>query len=147
MQLCQAIERICEGHEADEVANLSPILKYLGRYGKKDRTKSVEDVEKAVWYFNRLLCLLKWKHEGAAYPDPDKEGVYLCEEDAKRWEKYKDTDLFMGDYEGCTKLPLTTKEGESVVFAVDLPKGTYVDIDYDTHQILADGKPVRWRVV
>ena len=36
-------------------------LKYLIRSGKKDKTKEVEDLEKAVWYLSRKIENLKNK--------------------------------------------------------------------------------------
>ena len=30
-------------------------LKYLARAGRKDPTKTIEDLEKAVWYLNRAI--------------------------------------------------------------------------------------------
>lgn len=75
IQLSQAIERICEGHEGDEVANLSPILKYLGRYGKKVGQCPLQDIDKAIWYFLRLRAIVEWRKNGGMYPDPANEAV------------------------------------------------------------------------
>ena len=36
-------------------------VKYISRAGKKDPTKEIEDVEKAIWYLNRHLENLKAK--------------------------------------------------------------------------------------
>ena len=34
-------------------------VKYICRAGKKDPEKTVEDLEKAIWYLNRYIQLLK----------------------------------------------------------------------------------------
>lgn len=41
-------------------------IKYVSRAGKKDSSKEVEDLEKAVWYINREIERLR----GATKPDP-----------------------------------------------------------------------------
>ena len=39
--------------------HLGNAVKYISRAGKKDPGKTVEDLEKAVWYINRYIGLLK----------------------------------------------------------------------------------------
>jgi hypothetical protein len=39
---------------------LGNCTKYLWRVGKKDPNKIVEDLEKARWYLNRKIQLVKW---------------------------------------------------------------------------------------
>ena len=45
--------------------HLGNAVKYISRAGKKDKDKTIEDLEKAVWYVNRYIELLK-KQEGGA---------------------------------------------------------------------------------
>lgn len=39
--------------------HLGNAVKYISRAGRKDPTKTVEDLEKAVWYIRRKIELLK----------------------------------------------------------------------------------------
>jgi hypothetical protein len=39
-------------------------VKYLSRAGRKDSAKEIEDLEKAIWYINRKIELLKSAKEG-----------------------------------------------------------------------------------
>lgn len=39
------------------------ILKYIARAGFKDRSKFVEDLEKAAFYLNRWIALVKYGRE------------------------------------------------------------------------------------
>lgn len=41
--------------------HLGSAVKYISRAGKKDPRKEIEDVEKAVWYLNRHIEVLKKK--------------------------------------------------------------------------------------
>ena len=43
--------------------HLCSAMKYICRAGKKDPTKTVEDLQKAVWYINRYIGLME--QEGA----------------------------------------------------------------------------------
>ena len=43
--------------------HLGSAMKYICRAGKKDPTKTMEDLQKAVWYINRYIGLLE--QEGA----------------------------------------------------------------------------------
>jgi hypothetical protein len=54
------------GHEAIDVIeawrlnfNLGNVLKYLSRVGIKDPSKLIEDLEKARWYIDREINILK----------------------------------------------------------------------------------------
>ena len=38
--------------------HLGNAVKYISRAGKKDPDKTVEDLEKAIWYINRYIGLL-----------------------------------------------------------------------------------------
>lgn len=48
--------------------NLGPhlfnVVKYVARAGKKDPTREIQDLEKAAWYLNRKIELLKATNEG-----------------------------------------------------------------------------------
>ncbi len=46
-------------------------LKYVARAGKKDPTKTIEDLEKAVWYINRRIEVLKAEREGREVRRPN----------------------------------------------------------------------------
>ena len=39
--------------------HLGNAVKYISRAGKKDKAKTVEDLQKAVWYINRYIGLLE----------------------------------------------------------------------------------------
>ena len=39
--------------------HLGNAIKYISRAGKKDKTKTVEDLEKAIWYINRYIYCIK----------------------------------------------------------------------------------------
>lgn len=39
--------------------HLGNAIKYISRAGKKDKSKTIEDLEKAIWYLNRKIELLK----------------------------------------------------------------------------------------
>ena len=41
--------------------HLGNAIKYISRAGKKDPEKTVEDLQKAVWYINRYIGLLQGK--------------------------------------------------------------------------------------
>ena len=38
---------------------LGNTIKYISRAGKKDKNKTIEDLEKAMWYLNREITRLK----------------------------------------------------------------------------------------
>jgi len=39
--------------------HLGNAIKYIARAGKKDKSKTIEDLEKAIWYVRRQIVLLK----------------------------------------------------------------------------------------
>lgn len=39
--------------------HLGQVIKYVARAGRKDPTKTVEDLEKSAWYLNRYISRLK----------------------------------------------------------------------------------------
>lgn len=39
--------------------HLGNVIKYVARAGKKDPSRTVEDLEKAAWYLNRHIQLLQ----------------------------------------------------------------------------------------
>lgn len=43
--------------------HLGSVVKYTARAGRKDPTKTIEDLKKAVWYLNRKIELLESKNE------------------------------------------------------------------------------------
>ena len=43
--------------------HLASAVKYISRAGKKDPAKTVEDLQKAVWYLNRYIGLLQKEEE------------------------------------------------------------------------------------
>jgi len=60
--------RSSTGHEAIDVIDawglgfsLGNALKYISRAGHKDPSKAIEDLEKAVWYINHEIAMLKKK--------------------------------------------------------------------------------------
>ena len=38
---------------------LGNVVKYISRAGKKDQSKTIEDLEKASWYLNREISKIK----------------------------------------------------------------------------------------
>ena len=44
--------------------HLGNAVKYISRAGKKDKSKEIEDLEKAVWYLNRKIKQLKEAADG-----------------------------------------------------------------------------------
>lgn len=46
-------------------------VKYTARAGKKDASKEIEDLEKAVWYLNREIEVLKAKNEARSAIRPN----------------------------------------------------------------------------
>ena len=44
--------------------HLGNAIKYISRAGKKDSSKTIEDLQKAIWYIERYINLLK---KGAAH--------------------------------------------------------------------------------
>lgn len=50
---------------------LANTVKYIARAGKKDPTKEIEDLEKARWYLNRQIEVLKAKKENREATRPN----------------------------------------------------------------------------
>lgn len=46
-------------------------VKYIARAGRKDASKEVEDLQKAIWYLNREVQRLIFKSKGQAVPKPN----------------------------------------------------------------------------
>jgi hypothetical protein len=51
--------KVLEAWGLDQDAYLFNVVKYIARAGKKDASKVIEDYEKAQWYLNRKIQLLK----------------------------------------------------------------------------------------
>lgn len=51
--------KVCEAWNLDKDAYLFNVVKYVGRSGKKDSQKEIEDLEKAEFYLKRKIFLLK----------------------------------------------------------------------------------------
>ena len=47
--------------------HLGNATKYICRAGKKNPEKEIEDLEKAVWYINRWITVLRKKKEGGQH--------------------------------------------------------------------------------
>lgn len=47
--------KVCEAWELDRDAYLFNVVKYVARAGKKDKTKELEDLKKALWYLDRKI--------------------------------------------------------------------------------------------
>lgn len=53
--------KVCEAWNLDEDAYLFNVVKYVARAGKKDQTKELEDLKKALFYLNRKITRLETK--------------------------------------------------------------------------------------
>jgi hypothetical protein len=51
--------KVCEAWDLDKDAYLFNVVKYVARAGKKNASKEIEDLEKAVFYLNRKIQNLK----------------------------------------------------------------------------------------
>ena len=47
--------KVCEAWELDKDAYLFNVVKYVARAGKKDPSKEIEDLKKALYYLNRKI--------------------------------------------------------------------------------------------
>ena len=47
--------------------HLGNATKYICRAGKKNPEKEIEDLEKAVWYINRWITVLRKRKEGGQH--------------------------------------------------------------------------------
>jgi len=45
--------------------HLANAIKYICRAGRKDKNKTIEDLNKAVWYIQRYIKFLEKKQKGA----------------------------------------------------------------------------------
>lgn len=53
------VVKVCEAWGLDKDAYLFNVVKYVGRAGKKDKDKELQDLEKARWYLQRKINNLK----------------------------------------------------------------------------------------
>lgn len=53
------VVKVCEAWGLDKDAYLFNVVKYVGRAGKKDKEKELQDLEKARWYLQRKINNLK----------------------------------------------------------------------------------------
>ena len=53
------VVKVCEDWGLDKDAYLFNVVKYVGRAGKKDKDKELQDLEKAQWYLQRKINNLK----------------------------------------------------------------------------------------
>lgn len=51
--------KVCEAWGLDQDAYLFNVVKYVARAGKKNASKELEDLEKAIFYLNRKIENLK----------------------------------------------------------------------------------------
>lgn len=51
--------KVCEAWDLDKDAYLFNVVKYVARAGKKDKSKEIEDLEKAAFYLDRKIERLK----------------------------------------------------------------------------------------
>ena len=49
--------------------HLGNAVKYIARAGRKDPTKTEEDLHKAIWYINRYITFLGKQKEGDSHVD------------------------------------------------------------------------------
>ena len=49
------VVKVCEAWELDKDAYLFNVVKYVARAGKKDKSKEIEDLKKALWYLDRKI--------------------------------------------------------------------------------------------
>ena len=49
------VVKVCEAWGLDKDAYLFNVVKYIGRAGKKDSDKEIQDLKKALWYLNRKI--------------------------------------------------------------------------------------------
>jgi hypothetical protein len=59
IEVIEAIEDWQAGALAGVGFHLGNAIKYIARAGKKDPAKTVEDLEKAIWYCRRAIAVLK----------------------------------------------------------------------------------------
>ena len=49
------VVKVAEAWGLDKDAYLFNVVKYIGRAGKKDSDKEIQDLKKALWYLNRKI--------------------------------------------------------------------------------------------
>ncbi len=49
------VVKVCEAWGLDKDAYLFNVVKYIGRAGKKESDKELQDLKKAAWYLNRRI--------------------------------------------------------------------------------------------
>lgn len=52
--------KVCEAWGLDKDAYLFNVVKYVARAGKKDKTKELEDLKKAMFYLERRIKMLTY---------------------------------------------------------------------------------------
>lgn len=57
---------------------LGNAVKYISRAGKKDPTKEIEDLKKAVWYINRRIQELEQEAESEEVNEDDSAWFVAC---------------------------------------------------------------------
>lgn len=55
------VVKVAEAWGLDKDAYLFNVIKYVGRSGKKEGNPPIQDLEKALWYLNRRIEVLKRK--------------------------------------------------------------------------------------
>ena len=53
------VVKVCEAWNLHNDAYLFNAIKYIARAGKKDPSKTIEDLDKCMWYINRKIENLK----------------------------------------------------------------------------------------
>lgn len=53
------VVKVCEAWGLDKDAYLFNVVKYIGRAGKKESDKELQDLKKAAWYLNRRIENIK----------------------------------------------------------------------------------------
>lgn len=64
--------------------HLGNAVKYICRAGKKDPAKTVEDLQKAVWYLNRYIGLLQKEEEDTSDTDSLASALHRAEKGGAR---------------------------------------------------------------
>jgi hypothetical protein len=49
------VVKVCEAWDLDKDAYIFNVVKYVARAGKKDSSKEIEDLKKAMFYLNRKI--------------------------------------------------------------------------------------------
>lgn len=51
--------KVIEAWDLDKCFYLGNVVKYISRAGKKDKSKEIEDLKKALWYLDRKIKTLE----------------------------------------------------------------------------------------